>query len=358
MSETTAVAKPAGPLQNLADLLKSKQEALMHQLPAIGGKGGEANARRLIKIALQACSRNPTLLECSRESIYGTLMQCAELGLEPSPYGGAHLVPYRNNKTGKMEAQFQPDYRGLVKLARRSGEIASITANVVHQKDTFEYGITEKGPHLKHVPSLDPDPGPMTHAYMVAVLKDGTSQIEVLTKAEVDKVRAVSKAKSSGPWVDWYEAMARKTAIKRGCKLLPLSTDLIRAVELDNRAETEEPIVYRRPDDVGLAAASGGAIPIAQAEEVSDDELLRKQQQAAAQYHDGGDGALTLYEDMTTAQRVEHWTGLLDMASDLDDLAGWEAQLKAKEPDAKGEVRSSLRPLHAEAKARLQKEAR
>jgi recombination protein RecT len=86
---------------------------------------------RLIRVVFTTAMKNPKILDCSRESILGAIMQCAQLGLEPI-LGRAYLIPYSNNKniSGKwvkvMECQFQPGYQGLIDLARRTGTISDV----------------------------------------------------------------------------------------------------------------------------------------------------------------------------------------------------------------------------------------
>ncbi|MDK4605731.1 recombinase RecT, partial [Kingella kingae] len=66
-------------------------------------------------------------------------------------------------------------YRGMIDLARRSGQIISLSARAVYENDEFsyEYGLHED---LKHKPYEDGDSGALTHVYAVAKLKDGGVQ--------------------------------------------------------------------------------------------------------------------------------------------------------------------------------------
>ena len=148
--------------------------------------------------------------------------------------GRGYLVPRWNKKTGGNEACFDPGWRGLVDIARRSGQIQSISAHVVYQNDEFrcEYGTDES---IKHVPCLDADPGPIIGAYAVAKFKDGSTQVEILSKRDLDKIKAVSQSKT-GPWGDWEDEMARKSAVRRLCKYLPFSDELDHAIETSDRA--------------------------------------------------------------------------------------------------------------------------
>jgi recombination protein RecT len=203
---------------------------------------------RFIAVALQAITRSPRLLQCTPASIIKALRDAAELGLEPSGLmGSAYLVPYRNRKSNTYEAQLIAGYRGLIDLARRSGEVKTIEAHVVRERDefVFEFGTTA---YLRHVPYLNVgdldendqpiDAGNFVAAYAFARLTSGEVQFEVMDVPQIEQIRRRSKAADDGPWVtDWAE-MARKTPTRRLLKYLPLSAvALTRALELEDAAE-------------------------------------------------------------------------------------------------------------------------
>ena len=227
----TAAAKAPTTLEQM---LEARSDLLRKVLPK------HMTAERLVKVALLARSRNPLLLQCTPESLLKAILQCAEMGLEPSgSVGGAHLVPFRNKKTGHYEATLIPDYRGLIDLARRSGQIRSVEAHIIYERDKYRvrYG-TE--PVLEHEPTLTGEAGAMVAAYAVAKLADGATQVEVMTRGAVDLVRARSRASDSGPWVTDYEAMAKKTVLRQLCKYLPRSRELAEALDLDDATEAGE----------------------------------------------------------------------------------------------------------------------
>ena len=192
---------------------------------------------RLIKVACSTISRNPMLGLCTKESIYNALVTCGQLGLEPNLLGAAYLVPYRNKKSGKYEAQFIAGYRGLIELARRSGQIKTISAHCVREKDEFDYVV---GNRPYHKPYLGKDdPGDVRMAWAIATFTDESYQVEVMTRREIDGIRERSKAKDSGPWVSDYPEMARKTVVRRLCKYLPLTIELADAFGADQEFDTD-----------------------------------------------------------------------------------------------------------------------
>ena len=194
-------------------------------------------ADRLTRIVMTECRKAPALLKCAPESFYGAVLQCAALGLEPgSALGHCYLLPFGNgkDKSGRPNAQLIIGYRGMIDLARRSGQIVSLSAYCVHEQDTFNYKLG-LDPDIEHIPASVADRGNVTHVYAVAKLKGGGVQFEVMSRAEIEAVRKTSKAGTSGPWSSHWDEMAKKTVIRRLFKYLPVSIEAVRAVEIDEK---------------------------------------------------------------------------------------------------------------------------
>lgn len=202
-------------------------------------------ADRMIQMAVTLISKNPKLKECSAGSLIGAIMQASILGFRPvEALAYCYLVPYKNKKqdnTGKeywvSEVQFQIGYRGLMDLARRSGQIKSIHAFAVYTGDEFSYSLGIN-PDIKHVPSetQSKNPKELTHVYAVSHYKDGGYNFVVLTRKEVESLRrrnAMQKEEPAGAWKTDYEAMAMAKAIKQLAKYLPLSDELQSMVQSD-----------------------------------------------------------------------------------------------------------------------------
>lgn len=202
-------------------------------------------ADRLARIALNEVRRVPKLAQCNQASFLGAIMQLGALGLEPGgALGHAYLLPFdkKAQVNGKWtvvdtEVQLIIGYRGMIDLARRSGQILSLEARAVYAKDTFsvELGLDS---NITHQPAwTETDRGPLTFAYAVAKLRDGGTQFDVMSRAEIERIRARSKAKDSGPWITDFDEMAKKTVVRRLFKYLPVSIEIQHAVGLDEQAE-------------------------------------------------------------------------------------------------------------------------
>lgn len=213
--------------QPAALVVKAELERAKDRIEAVLPES--VRAEKVIQVVTTLVARTPELQQCHPTSIVLAAIEGCELGLSFSKSAGeAYLVPFKGNAT------FIPGYRGLIKLAMRSGLAKYVRGEVVREGDEFSYGFH---PRLRfdHVPLPGGEGRPVTHAYAHAVLTTDEDLVAVLTAEEVEAVRQRSRAGNSGPWrTDWCE-MAKKTAIRRLAKLLPGSDALDRALEADDR---------------------------------------------------------------------------------------------------------------------------
>lgn len=221
------------------ELVASNQERVMNLLEKMKPQLAlclpkHLSVERVCRIALTEFRKTPLLMECNPTSFVAAVMVASQLGLEIGILGSAYLVPFRNTKKGIVECNLIPGYRGFIDLARRSGNIISISAEIVYENDLFDFekGLNEK---LFHKPTLT-DKGSMIAAYAVAKLKDGGAQFVVMSKQEIDEVKSSAKAQY-GPWVSHYQEMAQKTVVRRLFKWLPSSVEMQKAAVLDEHSQ-------------------------------------------------------------------------------------------------------------------------
>lgn len=225
------------PKEKIAHLLQSRKGEIAKMLPK------HLNPERLLKVAQIAATTTPALLECEIPSLIGAIGQCAQMGLEPNTVlGHAYLVPFNTkrkengNERWVKSVQVVIGYKGLIDLARRSGQIVSIAAHEVCEHDHFElvYGLDEK---LEHRPAMG-ERGPVIGFYAVAKLKDGGYSFEFMSLHQVQEIMRSTQSKGNyGPWRDNFIEMGRKTVIRRLAKYLPLSIEFQTAAALDGMAE-------------------------------------------------------------------------------------------------------------------------
>lgn len=223
-------------------------------------------ADRLTRIVLTEFRKTPKLLSCDQSSLFGAVLQCAALGLEPgSALGHCYLLPFCDKDAKSYKCQLIIGYRGMIDLARRSGQIASLCAYCVHDKDEFHYELGLH-PDVRHVPAALADRGPVSYVYAVAALKDGGVQFEVLSRAEIEAVRSKSRSKNSGPWADHWEEMAKKTVIRRLFKYLPVSIEAARATEIDEKADRGEAVTEQDWIDSSVIDTGSEPAPVVEPE--------------------------------------------------------------------------------------------
>ncbi len=245
-STSRAVATEATKPPSFGAELATKAAAFKQALPP------GINPEKFSRIVMTAVQRTPDLLKADRQSLWNACVQAAADGLIPDGREGA-LVVYKTKKKDAdgrenwVEAvQFLPMVAGIKKRVRQSGEIATWDAYVVHKKDDFDFALGDN-PFIHHKPFMDGDPGPIIAAYSVATLKTGEKSREVMTKTQLDRVKAASKTSGFGPWKDWESEMCRKTVVKRHAKSLPMSTDVQNLVDRDNDFATMEAVPNAAP---------------------------------------------------------------------------------------------------------------
>lgn len=223
------------------------------------------NPERVARIALTELRQNQKLAEAAMSnplSFAGAMLRAATLGFEVgNGLGHCYLLPFekRAKQNGQwvtvaIETQLIVGYRGMIELARRSGQIESLYAVEVYSGEHFEVELGLSN-NIKHTRRFDVDTSPesVVAVYAVAKLKGGEVQFEVMGRNQVEAIRARSKAKDSGPWVsDWTE-MAKKTVVRRLFKYLPVSIEV--KTSKDSRSISLEQIA--NDDGLTIDASTG-----------------------------------------------------------------------------------------------------
>jgi len=202
--------------------------------------GSPDEVKRWGALLMTAIYRNAELAECDPGSLVASTLEAAQWGLEFGTKQHGYLVPFKGRCT------FLPGYRGLIHLAKKSGETKDIRAEVVYEKDEFAYELgLEK--RLIHRPAIGLR-GEMAAVYAVVTFANGEKDFEVMSKSQVDHIKGKS-ASPKGPWSTDYDEMAKKTVIKRICKRLDMGDAMNAAIQRDNEYNEPAPMM-RMPEEV------------------------------------------------------------------------------------------------------------
>lgn len=247
-------------VQAIEAKLKASRPAYAEALEGIR----HLNVDRFVKAAVAEVKNNNYLAKCDPNSILKQVYDCAQLGLEPSSVKGtAYLVPYGKN------CQLVVGYRGLIELARNSGEISEITMSEVRQNDYFKLRL---GTDSKIEHNIDGEDGlPMSPTqrgdvkgfYATAKFKDGSVQSEFMHVEEVEEVRNESQGYKSNPnnspWGKYFVEMGKKTVLRRLSKKLPASASkLHNAIKYDEAYDSGKKVKIE--DDVVIIDNEAGDV--------------------------------------------------------------------------------------------------
>jgi recombination protein RecT len=216
-------------------------------LPMLLEKHG-ISPSQFVQVVLSEIKKSEKLLQAFIEnpsSMFASILAGAEIGLIPSDMiGEFYLIP-RNMKQsdGRYKLSVTPliGYKGLVNILLRSGDITRIHTEVVYEGDEFTpiYGLE---PNIIHKPNFDVprSADKLKYAYAVAKMKSGEYQFAVMTRAEIEGVKNLSKIPNDLYFNDkmginrWME---RKCVLVQLSKMLPKDYYSKKAISMDGMME-------------------------------------------------------------------------------------------------------------------------
>ena len=114
---------------------------------------GSDRGQRFITGIVSAVNNNPSLAECTNDSIYSGALLGESLNLSPSPQlGHYYLVPFNDKKKGKV-AQFQLGYKGYLQLAIRSGQYKKLNVLAIKEGELISYNPLDEEIEVKLIES-------------------------------------------------------------------------------------------------------------------------------------------------------------------------------------------------------------
>lgn len=249
---------------------------------------GVMRPERLLKVAQTAIRTTPGLKQCTVASLFGAVVVCAIMGLEPNTHEGlCWLIPRkssqpRRNDRGvlmtdsnggwiwdeRWEVNVQVGYKGHIALAYRNPMVKLIHTGIIHEND--EYRIIEgTNPRIEHFPRTAGERGEPIIFYAICKLDTGETLFEWMSRGQVERIRdqfsdayasaetkrqqalailarggpdkAMAKAQrdlekaEDAPWIRDFDQMARKTLINRIRNYIPSNRQSALAETLDTK---------------------------------------------------------------------------------------------------------------------------
>lgn len=320
---------------------------------------------RFLRMAINAVKKTPLLLQCDPQTVLGSFMSSAALGLEPNTIQQqAWLIPYKKRaKVGSQwvdvyECQFQIGARGFVTLAHRSPHIASLQAESIHENDKFDHMIGSES-FLKYSKTLL-NRGDMIGSFCYVRLESDTELATVLPLDEILRIRSKSETYKSlvtavdtaenakdkaraeqklaeTPWVLWADDMATKSAIKKSSKQLPLvpGDAMAAATVLDqDAADTVIDMAAMADPDMARAVVAGDDEAPEREAAKSNEAFSVKQQAETTQQSDQSEKSATKAGAATEAALAER----LNASSTAEELEGLRPAID-EIPDPEAEQR-------------------
>lgn len=274
--------KKLSPVEDLVNTLGS--EKIVSEFGKVLPK--HVPVERFIRIAQTAVRIKPDLAAANRQSFFSELMKAAQDGLVIDGRE-ATINAYNNKKINAKIAKYMPMVFGICKKARNSGEIKTIDAAVVYEKDTYSQWTDETGAHFKHERARGERGKPqLTYAY--AMTRDGGFFFEEIDEEQMNAIEASNRgAGEDSPWKGKFrDEMRRKSAIRRLAKYrLPSSTDIDQVIQRDddlydgtaNGGETAPVEENNKPTRLGKMLGSEEKAAVAAAEEAETESVPEEQ---------------------------------------------------------------------------------
>ena len=256
--------------------------------------------------AMQAVYKNDYNLKAAKndpKSLRDAIINVASIGLSLNPATKyAYLVP----RGGSICLDI--GYQGLIKMATDTGSIMWCRADVVYEKDSFEY----KGPAAAPIHTANPfasDRGDVVGVYCIAKTCDGDYLVEVMTEEEIQKIKSKSPSASSAqsPWNQFENQMRKKAVIKRSSNTWPKTDRHERLAKVIEYVNQEEGIDFDQTseEDVKLV-----------------DDLLHQKNGAAIDNLLDGDPDVT----MRWAKIIKSFAGKGQIGKHQDMVSSWRQE--------------------------------
>lgn len=214
------------------------QEAVKDQInKVVGGKNGT----RFITSIVSAVNSNPALAECTNQSILASALLGEALNLSPSPQlGFYYLVPFKNNRAGVTEAQFQLGYKGYIQLAIRSGQYKKLNVLPIKEGELVSFDPLNEEIVVNLIDDeVERENTPTAGYYAVFEYNNGFRKAVYWSKAKMEShalrySKGYQAKKGYTFWEKDFDAMAMKTLLRHLISRWGImSTEMMSAIDAD-----------------------------------------------------------------------------------------------------------------------------
>lgn len=214
------------------------QDAVQQQInKVVGGKNGT----RFITSIVSAVNSNPALAECTNPSILASALLGEALNLSPSPQlGFYYLVPFKNNRVGVTEAQFQLGYKGYIQLAIRSGQYKKLNVLPIKEGELVSFDPLNEEIVVNLIDDeVERENTPTTGYYAVFEYNNGFRKAVYWSKAKMEShalkySKGYQAKKGYTFWEKDFDAMAMKTLLRHLISRWGImSTEMMSAFDAD-----------------------------------------------------------------------------------------------------------------------------
>ena len=144
----------------------------------------------------------------------------ARFNILPDPINQkAYILPFSKDKTKRLSLQI--GYKAYIEFAVKSGY--GLNTQIIYENDIYDINLGANT--INHKPSLINRGEPIA-VYTIAS-KGGDINIELMTRDDINEVKANAFTGKGSPWASYEGEMWKKTCLKRCIKRLELSgTDI------------------------------------------------------------------------------------------------------------------------------------
>lgn len=183
--------------------------------------GNPQRGAKFIASLTSAVSTNPALDECEQGSLVNAALVGEALNLSPSPQlGHYYIVPFKDNKSQSVKAQFNLGWKGYVQLALRSGQYKTLNAVEIKEGELKHYDRLTDEVTIEWLPDVKRDVTKTVGYVGVIELMNGFKKTIYWSK---EKMEAHATKYSMGYraqkgytfWEKSFDEMALKTIIRQ-----------------------------------------------------------------------------------------------------------------------------------------------